>query len=149
MQTLPGPEPFTRPHPSKAFRSRLLRWGGTISAAAALISIGVAAGHYSLGSEYHPMSHGDPVYRADEMPVVVARQLISSADRAQFHTMLAGQATSIFEKLDFLVYASEFTDQEDDITLIRGALEQLSDYAAARALDVRLPMASENDSGKD
>ena len=149
MRTLPGPEPFTHPHPSKAFRSRLLRWGGTISAAAVLITIGVAAGHFSMGSKAQLVGNGDPVYRADEMPVVVARQLISSADRAQFHTMLAGQTTSIFRKLDFLVFASEFADDADDVTLIQDVLEQLSDYAAARSNDVRLPSAPENDSGKD
>jgi len=130
MQTLPGPDPFTRPHPSRLFKSRLLRWGGTICASALLVGVGVAAG-YQLRPE-------EPA--TEKISIEDAEQLAETATSvAEIQRLLGSQTVELFRRVDFIASFQHRTDDVDLLAAIKTVMEELSDYADACAKGVVVP----------
>lgn len=116
---------------NRSVSARVVRGLGVLALALTLFGVGVAAGSRLVGHE-QPASP-----RLAEMPVSVARQLLSESESLEeVLSLVAGQLSQVYEQLDFLRNAYHQVEDDDRAIAMQRALERVSDYAADHARSI-------------
>lgn len=121
MQTLPGPDPFTRPNPSRALSARLKK-AGSLSLFVLLVFVGgAAAGRATLV---------DPP-RMDRASLEEVQQRVELAeDAAEVETVVSAQMIETLDRVAFLASCAYRFDDRNLEEAVRIALEVISDDAS-------------------